>query len=247
MSEDQDSLAGHLADGFRSWWKQLVPYLLSIIVMKLLILLPLLLPVISPALSTFAQTLLEWLSPRVQVIFVMAVFPLTMTVIQFCIVDQVIKAGGKIASGDYDEEQGGSGGGGGGAYTRLSTGDSSAFLRPEDTSSQHLAADIPPSKSPVLPSSPLLSASRQSSPGLSRRYGSMTTTRNESMWEAISRERPEENEDEAYSTYVNALGTEDRLDSRNKRSRAPSPDTIMLSPGPFPSSSRFGDEGDQGR
>ena len=75
-----------------SWWRQLMPYLASIIVMKLFVLLPLTLPHIAPALAQFGQVVLGFLSPSAQVVFVMAVFPLVMTVIQFCIVDQVIKS-----------------------------------------------------------------------------------------------------------------------------------------------------------
>ena len=78
------------ADG--RWWKQLIPYLVSIVFMKLVVLLPLTLPGISGSLISFGHSLLEYLSPSIQVIFVMAVFPLIMNVIQFCLVDQVIKA-----------------------------------------------------------------------------------------------------------------------------------------------------------
>lgn len=75
-----------------SWGRQLVPYLAAIIVMKLLVLLPLTLPGISTALVWFGQAILSVLSPAAQVIFVMAIFPLVMNVLQFCIVDQLIKS-----------------------------------------------------------------------------------------------------------------------------------------------------------
>jgi hypothetical protein len=60
--------------------------------MKLVVLLPLTLPYISTGLIRFGQAILGFLSPSVQVVFVMMVFPLVMNVIQFCIVDQVIKS-----------------------------------------------------------------------------------------------------------------------------------------------------------
>ncbi|ORY22970.1 Vaculolar membrane protein-domain-containing protein [Naematelia encephala] len=76
----------------RYWWKQLLPYLLSLIAMKLLVLLPLILPRISTALLRFSYAVLGFLSPNAQVVVVMAIFPLIMNVIQFCIVDQIVKA-----------------------------------------------------------------------------------------------------------------------------------------------------------
>ncbi|OXC71063.1 hypothetical protein AYX13_00481 [Cryptococcus neoformans] len=83
------------------WWKQLLTYVFSIIIMKLLVLLPLTLPRISDLLLHLGHYMLEYFSPSVQVIFVMAIFPLIMNIVQFCLVDQVIKAGGKT-----DDEQG---------------------------------------------------------------------------------------------------------------------------------------------
>lgn len=84
--------------GFRgiltsSWWRQLIPYLTAVLTMKVLVLLPLTLPGISTLLLRFGHAAIEYLSPSVQVIFVMAIFPLIMNVVQFCLVDQVIKAG----------------------------------------------------------------------------------------------------------------------------------------------------------
>ncbi|WWD09224.1 hypothetical protein V865_007346 [Kwoniella europaea PYCC6329] len=83
------------------WWKQLAPYIMSIITMKLLVLLPLTLPGISKSLIDWSHNLLDHLGAKSQVIFVMAIFPLVMNVLQFCLVDQVIKAGGKE---DEDED-----------------------------------------------------------------------------------------------------------------------------------------------
>jgi hypothetical protein len=91
-----------------SWWRQLLPYTLAVISLKSVVLLPLLLPGISTSLFHFAQALLGFLSPSVQVIFVMAIFPVVMNVFQFCVVDQIIKAGrdelgrGNSPAPDYD-------------------------------------------------------------------------------------------------------------------------------------------------
>ncbi|WVQ97133.1 hypothetical protein IAU59_004243 [Kwoniella sp. CBS 9459] len=84
------------------WWKQLAPYLLSIITMKLLVLLPLTLPGISKFLIDASHSMLDYLSPQVQIIFVMAIFPVIMNVFQFCLVDQLIK-GGKDFDADQDD------------------------------------------------------------------------------------------------------------------------------------------------
>lgn len=88
--------------------------------MKLLVLLPLTLPRISDLLLGLGHSMLAYFSPSVQVIFVMAIFPLIMNIVQFCLVDQVIKAGGKI---DDDDEEGGGGGGGGSGSRIYGTGD----------------------------------------------------------------------------------------------------------------------------
>lgn len=109
-----------------SWWKQLVTYVFSIIIMKLVVLLPLTLPHISDLLLGLGHSMLAYFSPSVQVIFVMAVFPLIMNIVQFCLVDQVIKAGGKI---DDDEEEGGAGGGGGGSGRRIMGDEEEGYRR----------------------------------------------------------------------------------------------------------------------
>ncbi|OCF38575.1 hypothetical protein I317_07642 [Kwoniella heveanensis CBS 569] len=108
------------------WWKQLAPYLLSIITMKLLVILPLTLPGISKFLIDASHSMLDYLSPQAQIIFVMAIFPVIMNVFQFCLVDQLIKGGKDI---DEDEGEGGSSGPGrgrgrgagarGGGYSRV--------------------------------------------------------------------------------------------------------------------------------
>ncbi|WVR05760.1 hypothetical protein IAU60_002785 [Kwoniella sp. DSM 27419] len=151
------------------WWKQLAPYLLSIITMKLLVLLPLTLPGISRLLIDSSHAFLDYLSPRAQIIFVMAVFPVIMNIIQFCLVDQVIKAGkddqedgnenddrgyrrvpGEGRDEDDDVEAGAPSRRGSVAAARLSK----SLSRKESTGT------------PVIPSSPLLS------PAVHPTYGS---------------------------------------------------------------------------
>lgn len=82
-----------------------MPYLASIVCMKLLVLLPLTLPRISEALSGFAHSLLDYLPASAQVVFAMALFPVVMNVFQFCVVDQFIKAGQAEAKEHDDEAQ----------------------------------------------------------------------------------------------------------------------------------------------
>jgi hypothetical protein len=104
-----------------SWWRQLAPYLISMIFMKLLVVLPLTLPYISTALLRFGHDMLDFLQPSIQIVFVMAVFPVIMNIVQFCIFDQIIKAGKEGESeGDKGEhtEDGGEGG-----YRRVPTRD----------------------------------------------------------------------------------------------------------------------------
>ncbi|KAL1407131.1 hypothetical protein Q8F55_006545 [Vanrija albida] len=87
------------------WGRQLQPYLLAVVTMKLIVLLPLTLPKISSILIRFGQSLLSWLSVDSQVIFVLAIFPVIMNVFQFCVMDQLIKAGkGADAKDEQDDE-----------------------------------------------------------------------------------------------------------------------------------------------
>jgi hypothetical protein len=76
------------------------------VAMKLLVILPLTLPYISTALLRMGHYLLDYLNPKLQIIFVMAFFPVVMNIIQICIFDQIIKAGktlgGDEADGDTD-------------------------------------------------------------------------------------------------------------------------------------------------
>ncbi|WVF70770.1 hypothetical protein IAT40_005564 [Kwoniella sp. CBS 6097] len=112
------------------WWKQLAPYLLSIITMKLLVVLPLTLPGISKFLIDASHSMLDYLSPQAQIIFVMAIFPVIMNVFQFCLVDQLIK-GGKDVEVD-DEDDTGRGGGRGGRTGAGASAGAGAYSRVPD-------------------------------------------------------------------------------------------------------------------
>lgn len=94
-----------------SWVRQLQPYLAAVVTMKLIVLLTLTLPGISGGLIRWGQSILGFLSLDVQVVFVLAIFPVIMNVFQFCVMDQVIKAGkGAEAKergepDEYDDEE----------------------------------------------------------------------------------------------------------------------------------------------
>ncbi|WVQ71007.1 hypothetical protein IAR50_000532 [Cryptococcus sp. DSM 104548] len=152
------------------WWKQLLTYVMSIITMKLLVLLPLTLPRISDLLLRLGHWLLEYLSPSAQVIFVMAVFPLIMNIVQFCLVDQVIKGSAQTDEGQKDEgPRDGRGrrgrGGEGDGYSRVPDweADLDSGEGPNSVSKTRDAVDRD-----LPPSSPLLS------PGGHDGYGSTT-------------------------------------------------------------------------
>jgi hypothetical protein len=117
-----------------SWWKQLIPYLIAIITMKAMVLMPLLLPHISTALLAFAQGALEYLNPSVQVVFAMAVFPIIMNVIQFCIVDQFIKAGRTDTVEDKEEEDT--------EYTRIATDEEEQRYKPSNIALRPMGSPV---------------------------------------------------------------------------------------------------------
>jgi hypothetical protein len=74
------------------------------VAMKLLVILPLTLPYISTALMHMGHHLLDYLNPKLQIIFVMAFFPIVMNIIQICIFDQIIKAGKTLGGDEGDED-----------------------------------------------------------------------------------------------------------------------------------------------
>jgi hypothetical protein len=74
------------------------------VAMKLLVILPLTLPHISTALLRMGHYLLDYLNPKLQIIFVMAIFPVVMNIIQICIFDQIIKAGKTLGGDEGDGE-----------------------------------------------------------------------------------------------------------------------------------------------
>ncbi|ORZ13547.1 Vaculolar membrane protein-domain-containing protein [Absidia repens] len=74
----------------KRWGKQLVVYVSSLVVMKLVVLL---LFKICPWLEDFGEWVLGWTleNYKLQVVFVMLIFPLVMNIVQFWIVDTIVK------------------------------------------------------------------------------------------------------------------------------------------------------------
>ncbi|ODO11820.1 hypothetical protein I350_00604 [Cryptococcus amylolentus CBS 6273] len=226
------------------WWKQLLTYLMSIITMKLLVLLPLTLPRISDFLLRLGHWLLDYLSPSAQVIFVMAVFPLIMNIVQFCLVDQVIKASPQADEGRGDEVRES------GRGRRRRGGDGEGYSRVPDWE-----ADLESGEGPkpgavdraLPPSSPLLSAgghdgygsttpSPMGSPTASQSY-LPESLNGGSIWSKITgkagSEAPKVGEagSSTWWEYPEAA-EEGRLSvppERANRSKAPSPDSARAS------------------
>ncbi|CAG8550864.1 6321_t:CDS:2 [Ambispora leptoticha] len=75
----------------RAWWlKQLAIFLVSLFTMKMIIVLVI---QIAPFLFKFGAWAINWTEsdPKLQIVFVMLIFPLIMNIVQFWLVDQVIK------------------------------------------------------------------------------------------------------------------------------------------------------------
>ena len=148
--------------------------------MKFLVVLPLTLPHISTGLLRFGHATLEYLSPRIQIVFVMAIFPVIMNIIQFCIFDQIIKAGkGDTKDGDTDDEDKGDEDDEGGGYRRVPTQDIESTprvqrQRPSGARRRGSSAHTSRASTPV-PKSPLL---EPSSLGSRNDYGSTSPSPN---------------------------------------------------------------------
>lgn len=139
--------------------------------MKFLVVLPLTLPLISTALLRFGHATLEYLSPQAQIVFVMALFPVIMNIIQFCIFDQIIKAGkGDAKDGDGDDEDKEDEDDGEG-YRRVPTQDIESTPRaPRPSRARRRGSSAHTSRaSTPVPKSPLL---EPSSLGSKKDYGS---------------------------------------------------------------------------
>ena len=214
-----------LTDPETSWWRQLAPYLLSIIVMKLLVLLPLTLPYISDGLIHMGHVLLGWLSPSVQIIFVMALFPLVMNIVQFCIVDQVIKAGQSNKDLNMDDEESG--------YHAVPTREADGDLTRGRSSSResrhrHLKSSrqSSPLSTPRLPKSPLMVPAVDTP--VNHDYGSTSTSPSPageatSVWVKMAKRRNSSDTD-----LTSDLATERLSVGReSRRSGAPSPDSAI--------------------
>ncbi|KAH7105327.1 vacuolar membrane protein-domain-containing protein [Auriculariales sp. MPI-PUGE-AT-0066] len=71
------------------WGRQAAVYVVSLLSMKLLVLL---LVSIAPFLTSAAEWMLSWLGEDAQVILVMGVFPVIMNILQFWIIDSIVKS-----------------------------------------------------------------------------------------------------------------------------------------------------------
>ena len=212
--------------------------------MKLIVLLPLTLPRISALLVGFGHALLDYLSPSVQVIFVLALFPLIMNVVQFCLVDQVIKADKEISKDIGEDESG---------YSRVATRDSDVEATPRglsvvearrrgSTHTKHEATSPSVSATISMPSSPLLSTAdgNDGSHNSIRHYGSAGLHSVPSLSENGPRnllvypDQPDarDNSSEAASSMVSRESASNLGDGllqvrQRRRSNAPSPDSIL--------------------
>jgi hypothetical protein len=114
---------------------------------------------------------LDWMSATSQVIFVMMIFPLVMNVLQFCLVDQILKSGPEADEHKVVLSPGGDPG----AYERLPTtaGDAEeqGFGGNAGTSNRRRSFGIlNPNETTPIPSSPLLGEDKDRPTG----YGSAT-------------------------------------------------------------------------
>ncbi|GFZ44722.1 hypothetical protein JCM24511_02447 [Saitozyma sp. JCM 24511] len=195
-----------------TWWRQIIPYLLSIITMKLLVLLPLTLPGISELLLRFGHALLQYLSPSVQVVFVMALFPLVMNVIQFCLVDQVIKGGkGDEAKDEEEEEDGG--------YERVPTREADVEAGPAPRRRSSTKDGLVRRASSSQPGS-VLTSPYLAPVDSAKRYGSISPSPSP---RTSPRPSAEGSRSATWSGVLRETG--DTLDTRDRRSMAPSPES----------------------
>ncbi|KAJ9097680.1 hypothetical protein QFC21_004717 [Naganishia friedmannii] len=86
-----------------SWAKQLGVYLAALLVMKIFVLV-LFAFALDPVLLPLAGWILDWMRAWSQIVFVMAVFPLFMNIIQFCLIDSLIK-GREVGSDDAGDSE----------------------------------------------------------------------------------------------------------------------------------------------
>lgn len=203
--------------------------------MKLLVLLPLTLPVISVALIRFGHSFLNYLSPKIHVIFVMAAFPLVMNVIQFCLVDQVIKSSREGDKDDIDVEAG---------YRRIPAREADVATTPRALTVGHArrrgSALNSRSASPITPNSPLLSPAdvRDSKWGIGVRHEYDSTTPSPilregptaAFWASLTK-RSLEGEQEGSSVFGRSFdstlnGDHSLVVRHGQRSGAPSPDSL---------------------
>ncbi|KAI9020244.1 vacuolar membrane protein-domain-containing protein, partial [Phycomyces nitens] len=79
-----------MTDQLKQWGKQLVLYIVSLVLMKSVVVL---LFHLCPWISDFGRWVLQWTlgNYKLQVVFVMLIFPLVMNIMQFWIVDTIVK------------------------------------------------------------------------------------------------------------------------------------------------------------
>ncbi|KAI9274685.1 vacuolar membrane protein-domain-containing protein, partial [Phascolomyces articulosus] len=87
----------------KRWLKQLTVYIASLILMKLCVIL---LFHLFPQLSDFGHWVLQWTMGdyKLQVVFVMLIFPLIMNIIQFWIIDTIVKHNSTIRLNQDEED-----------------------------------------------------------------------------------------------------------------------------------------------
>ncbi|GAB5591042.1 hypothetical protein Unana1_05942 [Umbelopsis nana] len=95
-----------LINQFIQWGKQLIMYNTALVLMKLVVVL---IFAICPFLFTFGQWVLEWTMSdyKLQVVIVMLIFPLVMNIIQFWVIDTIVKHKDRqdISLGDQQEDE----------------------------------------------------------------------------------------------------------------------------------------------
>ncbi|KAI7898888.1 vacuolar membrane protein-domain-containing protein [Cokeromyces recurvatus] len=79
-----------ITNQMKNWTKQLVVYIMTLITMKIVVVI---LFSICPWLESFGKWVLSWTmgNYRIQVVFVMLIFPLIMNIVQFWIIDTIVK------------------------------------------------------------------------------------------------------------------------------------------------------------
>lgn len=150
-----------------NWARQLIPYLSALITMKLCVVG--LFAIFPGPFVNLGNWVLDWMSATSQVIFVMMIFPLVMNVLQFCLVDQILKSGPDADENKVvmDPEEGGVG-----AYERVPTTAGDSEDQGFSTGRRRSFGILNPNETTPIPSSPLLGDDKDRPTG----YGSATAS-----------------------------------------------------------------------